>query len=132
MSEARQLVLRGSLFCGTCPEKYRCVEQRTELGCSPDFAPAAGSGAHWLHAELALLEHMRVVVCLGAFAWEAGLRHFAPALRPKPRFGHAVEAEAGPVTLLGCFHPSQQNTFTDKLTPPMLEAVLLRARELAA
>ena len=87
--------------------------------------------AHWLHAELALLEHMRVVVCLGAFAWEAGLRHFAPALRPKPRFGHAVEAEAGPVTLLGCFHPSQQNTFTGKLTPPMIDAVLERARALA-
>jgi uracil-DNA glycosylase family 4 len=87
--------------------------------------------AHWLRAELALLERLRVVLCLGAFAWEAGLRHFAPALRPRPRFGHGAEAGAGPVTLLGCFHPSQQNTFTGKLTPPMIDAVLERARVLA-
>jgi uracil-DNA glycosylase len=86
--------------------------------------------AHWLRAELALLERMRVVVCLGAFAWEAGLRHFAPAARPRPRFGHGAEAEAGPVTLLGCFHPSQQNTFTGKLTPEMMDAVFARAAAL--
>jgi uracil-DNA glycosylase family 4 len=87
--------------------------------------------AHWLRAELALLEHVRVVMCLGSFAWEAGLKHFAPGLRPKPKFGHGAEADAGAVTLLGCFHPSQQNTFTGKLTPPMIDAVLERARALA-
>jgi uracil-DNA glycosylase family 4 len=87
--------------------------------------------AAWLRAELALLERARVVVCLGAFAWDAGFRQLAPALRPRPRFGHGVEAQAGSLRLLGCFHPSQQNTFTGKLTPPMLDAVLERARALA-
>ena len=87
--------------------------------------------AAWLRAELALLERVRVVVCLGAFGWEAGFRQLAPALRPRPRFGHGAEAAAGDVTMLGCFHPSQQNTFTGKLTPPMIDAVLARARALA-
>ena len=87
--------------------------------------------ATWLRAELALLERPRVVVCLGAFAWDAGFRQLAPALRPRPRFGHGAEAQAGAHTMLGCFHPSQQNTFTGKLTPEMLDAVLERARVLA-
>jgi uracil-DNA glycosylase family 4 len=87
--------------------------------------------ATWLRAELALLASATVVVCLGAFAWEAGFRQLAPALRPRPRFGHGAEAQAGPLTMLGTFHPSQQNTFTGKLTPPMLDAVLERARSLA-
>jgi uracil-DNA glycosylase len=68
------------------------------------------------------------VVCLGAFAWDAALRIFK--LRPKPRFAHGAEATAGAVTLLGCYHPSQQNTFTGVLTPAMLDAVLQRARSL--
>jgi uracil-DNA glycosylase family 4 len=79
----------------------------------------------WLDRELALLEQARVIVCLGKFAWDV----IAP--RPRPRFGHGAEAAAGRYTLLGCFHPSQQNTFTGKLTAPMIEAVLRRARELA-
>jgi uracil-DNA glycosylase len=91
--------------------------------------------ATWLHAELALLERARVLLCLGAYGWAAALRA-VPALgaavpRPRPRFGHGAEHAAGPVTLLGCFHPSQQNTFTGRLTPAMLDAVLARARELA-
>ncbi|HEX6390441.1 MAG TPA: uracil-DNA glycosylase [Solirubrobacteraceae bacterium] len=87
--------------------------------------------------ELELLAGVRVVVCLGAFAWDAALRLFAlsglEVPRPRPRFGHGAEHEpegGGPV-LLGCFHPSQQNTFTGKLTEPMTDAVFLRARELA-
>jgi uracil-DNA glycosylase family 4 len=89
----------------------------------------------WLDAELALLEHMRVVVCLGGFAWDVALAALpargAVVPRPKPRFGHGAEAGLGPVTLLGCFHPSQQNTFTGRLTPPMMDAVFTRAKELA-
>ena len=88
--------------------------------------------ADWLRAELALLARPRVVVCLGAFAWEAGFKQLAPGVRPRPRFGHGVEAPAGALTMLGCFHPSQQNTFTGRLTPAMLDAVLARAGELAA
>ena len=78
--------------------------------------------------ELELLP-ARVVVCLGAFAWDAALR--LRGIRPKPKFGHGAECRAGDLTLLGCYHPSQQNTFTGILTPPMLDAVLLRARKLA-
>jgi uracil-DNA glycosylase len=91
----------------------------------------------WTARELELLGEVRVLLCLGAFAWDAALRllvasgSLARPLRPKPRFGHGVEAEAGRYTLLGCFHPSQQNTFTGKLTEPMIDAVLTRARELA-
>jgi uracil-DNA glycosylase family 4 len=88
--------------------------------------------ADWLAAEWALLDRVRVIVALGAFGWEAALRLLDPGLRPKPRFGHGTEAVAGGVTLLGCFHPSQQNTFTGRLTPAMLDAVLARAVELAA
>ena len=72
-----------------------------------------------------------VIVCLGAFAWDAACRLLG--LRPKPRFGHAAEHAppgGGPV-LLGSFHPSQQNTFTGKLTEEMMDAVFRRARELA-
>jgi uracil-DNA glycosylase family 4 len=71
-----------------------------------------------------------VVVCLGAFGFAAACRHYR--VRPRPRFGHGVEVEVpgGPV-LLGSFHPSQQNTFTGRLTEPMLDAVFLRAAELA-
>ena len=78
---------------------------------------------------------MRVIVCLGAFAWDAALRLRAalgePVPRPRPRFGHGAELPGERLTLVGCFHPSQQNTFTGKLTEPMIDAVLMRARELA-
>ncbi|HEU4493872.1 MAG TPA: uracil-DNA glycosylase [Rubrobacteraceae bacterium] len=77
--------------------------------------------------ELELLE-AQVVVCLGAFAWDAALRLYG--LRPRPRFGHGAEVVAGATALLGCYHPSQQNTFTGVLTPAMLDAVLVRARAL--
>jgi uracil-DNA glycosylase family 4 len=86
--------------------------------------------------ELERLPGVRVIVCLGAFAWDGALRLLAlrgVALpRPRARFGHGAElAVDGAPLLLGCFHPSQQNTFTGRLTPAMLDAVLLRARELA-
>jgi uracil-DNA glycosylase family 4 len=97
--------------------------------------------APWLDRELALLApSVRVVVCLGSFAWEAGLgahrRLGFDVPRPKPRFGHGAEAvltapDGTPLHLVGSYHPSQQNTFTGTLTEPMLDEVLARARELA-
>jgi uracil-DNA glycosylase len=90
----------------------------------------------WSVRELRLLEHVRVIVCLGGFAWDAALRLTAAAglgytpPRPRPRFGHGVELSAGPYTLLGCYHPSQQNTFTGRLTELMIDAILERAGEL--
>lgn len=85
----------------------------------------------YLARELALLERARVLVALGSFAWDGALRaardlgHAVP--RPKPRFGHEAEAEVGPYALVGCYHPSQQNTFTGKLTEAMMDRVLARA-----
>jgi len=93
----------------------------------------------YLARELALLEDLRVLVCLGAFGWDGALRVLGTiaATRdlipsPRPKFGHGAEVEIGPYTLLGCFHPSQQNTFTGRLTEPMTDAVLARAVELTA
>jgi uracil-DNA glycosylase family 4 len=84
--------------------------------------------------ELELLDAVRVIVCLGSFAWDAALRILAaagePLPRPRPKFGHAAEAAVGERVLLGCYHPSQQNTFTGKLTRPMIDRVMRRAREL--
>ena len=78
--------------------------------------------------ELELLD-AKVLVCLGAFAWDAALRLLE--VRPKPKFSHGAEFGTGSLVLLGCYHPSQQNTFTGVLTPEMLDAVLSRARELS-
>ena len=78
--------------------------------------------------ELELLD-AKVLVCLGAFAWDAALRLLG--VRPKPKFSHGAEHGVGSLALLGCYHPSQQNTFTGVLTPEMLDAVLSRARELS-
>ena len=100
----------------------------------------------WLAAELTLLrQSLRVVVCLGHFAWQAVWPQLATAgyqlPRPRPAFGHGAEVRlappagqggrqaAGPLTVLGCYHPSQQNTFTGRVTDAMLDAVFGRARE---
>ena len=82
----------------------------------------------FLRREIDLLANLRVVVCLGNFAYAAIARELG--LRPRPKFGHGVEAAAGDVTVICSFHPSQQNTFTGKLTEPMLDAVFSRARAL--
>ncbi|MGZ3429481.1 MAG: uracil-DNA glycosylase [Polyangia bacterium] len=98
----------------------------------PDNKPTPGERdacLPFLVDELALLRRARVLVCLGRFAWDGVLRALATDARPK--FAHAAEAVVGGYTLLGSFHPSQQNTFTKKLTEPMLDAVFTRARELA-
>ena len=97
--------------------------------------------APWLEREVSLVQDsVRAVVCLGSFGWDATLRTLRATgwtvPRPKPKFGHAAEvvvtsASGREVTVLGSYHPSQQNTFTGKLTEPMLDAVLGRAAALA-
>jgi uracil-DNA glycosylase family 4 len=111
------------------PDNRPTVDERDT--CSP-----------WLERELALVgPSVRAVVCLGLYAWDAALRTMRRAgyevPRPKPRFGHGAEAvvvdpDGRAVTVLGSYHPSQQNTFTGKLTEPMLDAVLGRAAALAS
>jgi uracil-DNA glycosylase family 4 len=97
--------------------------------------------APWLQREVTLVQaSLRAVVCLGSYGWDAALRTFRElgydVPRPKPRFGHAAETvvttpDGRRVVVLGSYHPSQQNTFTGKLTEPMLDAVLGRAAALA-
>jgi uracil-DNA glycosylase len=90
----------------------------------------------FLARELAALRHLRVIVALGSFAWDGALRALASAghavPRPRPRFGHGAQVQVGSVDLLGCFHPSQQNTFTGTLTEPMIDDVLDRAHAIVS
>jgi len=89
----------------------------------------------FLVSELALLERLRVIVALGGFAYQAAWRALAAAgvrlPSPRPRFAHGLEVMLDRVTIVGCYHPSQQNTFTGRLTEPMLDDALARVRELA-
>ena len=90
---------------------------------------------HWIDDELRLLTNVRVLVALGGFGFDGALRLLrdrghAPARKPK--FSHGVEVVIGPYTLLGSYHPSQQNTFTGRLTRPMLRDVFARAAELVS
>jgi len=90
--------------------------------------------APYLERELALLHHVRVIVALGAYGWDAAVRSLAAnghRLASKPRFGHGAAVDVGPYRLIGTYHPSQQNTFTGKLTPPMLDEVLAAAKAAA-
>ena len=99
----------------------------------PDNKPSPDERANcrsFFRRELSLLGGVTVVVCLGAFAYEAVCAEFA--VRPRPKFGHGVEViAANGMHLLCSFHPSQQNTFTKRLTEPMLDAVFTRAVELS-
>lgn len=89
----------------------------------------------YLVRELELLADVRVIVALGAFAWDGVVRALAmrglSAGAKRPIFGHGAEVSVGRYTLLGSFHPSQQNTFTGRLRPEMLDAVFSRGRRLA-
>jgi uracil-DNA glycosylase family 4 len=97
--------------------------------------------APWLEAELRLVAPtLRVIVVLGGFAWQALWPALAacgyPPPRPRPAFGHGTEADVtradgGSVRLLGCYHPSQQNTFTGRVTQAMTDAIFQRARAAA-
>jgi uracil-DNA glycosylase family 4 len=87
--------------------------------------------APFLVREMGLLSEVRVMVALGQFGWDAALRALASLgnpIQPRPRFGHGAEVVVGPYTLLGTYHPSQQNTFTGRLTPTMFQEVIARAR----
>ncbi len=91
--------------------------------------------APYLARELGLLDRVRVLFALGAYGWDAALRAMAtngvyPASPTKPRFGHGAVVEVGPYRLVATYHPSQQNTFTGKLTPAMLDAAILEAKRL--
>ena len=90
--------------------------------------------APWLDAEWRLVgSEVRVIVALGAFAWRAALQMMrsggGTVPTPAPQFGHGATTTLGAVTLIGCYHPSQQNTFTGKLTPDMLDDIFRLARE---
>src|SRR6266550_3936587 len=89
----------------------------------------------YLVRELALLERVRVIVVLGKFAYDATARVLAtsgsPLPSPRPPFGHGVEVSSDRATVVGCYHPSQQNTFTGKLTESMIDDVFARARALS-
>jgi uracil-DNA glycosylase family 4 len=89
----------------------------------------------YLIEELRLLTRVRVLLCLGSFAWDGALRALRAlghTPRRKPAFGHGKQAVVEPYTLLASYHPSQQNTFTGRLTEAMLDAVLRQAREASA
>jgi len=120
------LVLRGAYVAAAVrcapPANKPTIDERDR--CLP-----------YLTRELGLLDHVRVIVVLGAFAYDAIGRVLAatgaPLPVPRPKFGHGVEVETARATVLCSYHPSQQNTFTGKLTEPMLDAIFERARELA-
>jgi uracil-DNA glycosylase len=100
----------------------------------PDNKPLPGERDRclpFLVRELQLLRKVRVVLCLGAYAWSGALRTLAALdvpLERLPKFGHGAQAAIGPFDLMGCYHPSQQNTFTGRLTQAMLDKVLERCK----
>ena len=126
-------------------QSLRGIRMTAAVRCAPPEnkpAPAERDAcAPWLAAELALTWlGLQVIVCLGHFAWQATWRELrrsrlpgadTPGTGRRPAFGHGAQARCGGITVIGCYHPSQQNTFTGRVTGPMLDAVFLKARELA-
>lgn len=116
--ELRDVFITASVKCAP-PDNKPGIDERD--ACQP-----------FLLDELAALDRVEVIVCLGSFGWEQALRALAarghPTPRPKPRFGHGAEARVGPYLLVGSYHPSQQNTFTGRLTEAMLDSVLEQAK----
>jgi uracil-DNA glycosylase family 4 len=116
--ELRDLYITAAVRCAPPANKPTPAERDT---CLP-----------FLVRELAVLRDVRVIVVLGAFAYDAIGRVLAaagsPLPVPRPRFGHGVEAQTERALVVGCYHPSQQNTFTGKLTEPMLDEIFSRAR----
>ena len=119
--ELRDLYITAAVRCAPPANKPTPEERDT---CLP-----------YLVRELDVLSHVGVIVVLGAFAYDAIARVLAgagsPLPVPRPKFTHGVEVPTARAVVLGCFHPSQQNTFTGKLTEPMIDDVFLRARTLA-
>jgi uracil-DNA glycosylase family 4 len=115
--ELRGVYITATVHCAPPANKPTPAERDT---CAP-----------YLVRELSLLTEATVVVALGQIAWQAVCTHYG--LRPRPTFGHLAESPLPDGrTLLGSYHPSQQNTFTGKLTVPMFDAVFTRARALMA
>ncbi|HQQ78699.1 MAG TPA: uracil-DNA glycosylase [Thermoanaerobaculia bacterium] len=104
----------------------------------PDNKPTPAEFARclpFLAREIAQLPELRVVLALGAHGWRAAIEALAangaPRPKPLPRFAHGAEAQVGGVRLIASYHVSQQNTFTGRLTPKMLDVVLRRTREIS-
>lgn len=121
-------------------QRLRGVRMLAAVRCAPpDNKPTTAERdacEPWLAAELSLVSaSVRVVVCLGHFAWGAVWRELSRAGRdvpvPRPSFGHGAEVALAGLLVLGCYHPSQQNTFTGRVTGPMLDQVFCRARDFA-
>ena len=113
----RETYITATVHCAPPANKPRPDERSA---CAP-----------YLTRELALLVRAAVIVALGQFAWQALAAHYE--LRPRPAFGHLAEVPLPDgLTLLGSYHPSQQNTFTGTLTQPMFDAVFARARQVMA
>jgi uracil-DNA glycosylase family 4 len=128
--------------CVDAADGMRLIDTRmaAAVRCAPPGnAPTPAERANcapWLDAEWRLVgESVRVIVALGGFAWRSALEMVGSTQRPAPKFGHGTTATLtsvfGEVTLLGCFHPSQQNTFTGRLTAAMLDDIFVTARRIA-
>lgn len=117
--------------------RLRSVWVTAAVRCAPPANKPTGAERDaclpWSVRELSLLSEARVIVCLGGFAWDAGMRlrtELEGLARKREAFGHGATSE-GRLTLIGCYHPSQQNTFTRRLTEQMIDDVLIQAREIA-